>query len=594
VAAHALGSAQDSGWVGLAAGLARAATPGDVLDVVADSAAELLGAHLVNISLLEGDGRWLALVTSRHTTDAVEQEFARYPADAPLPSTDALLSGTPVLLRSVRERDQRYPALVDVAVDHTAFAVLPLRWAGANLGVLGLGWVDPQTFPAEHVERMGVVADLCAAAVDRAQAYARERHTRALAERSAARLAVLNRLIAGLAAVTGVGGAARAVLHLAVPAVGADAGAVSEQRDTDELVVLATAGMAADAGPGAGRVAVSDSPIAADVLRTGAPVFASSRQERDARYPVLAARGVRQGTWVGLPLLLQGAQLGVMALGWDADRDFDTEEREFLSALAVHVALAIERGRAMEASRGIAETLQRALLPPPPPLVPGWRLGACYIPAVEGTRVGGDWYDIFPVGGGRVALVVGDVMGKGVAAAAVMGSLRAAIRAFASQDPEPGHVLDAVDGYLAAFGGQELATCCYVLLDPATGVVQYSNAGHPPPLVLDRTGAPRWLTDALAPLLGVLPPRGRPTAVARVDTTLVLYSDGLVEDRHVPISDGMDALATAVGSADLAAGPGPAAQALAATLTAGHTNTDDVALLLATRDAPGLSRRQRE
>ena len=234
--------------------------------------------------------------------------------------------------------------------------------------------------------------------------------------------------------------------------------------------------------------------------------------------------------------------------------------------------------------------LQRALLPPRPPSPPGWSLGSSYQPAVEGTQVGGDWYDAFELPGGRLGLVIGDVMGNGIHAATVMGSLRAALRGFTTLDPDPARVLTALDGYLTQFGGEETATCLYAVLDVATGELGYASAGHPPALVVAPGQPARWLDGATSQPLGVptLVPEARARATARIapGELLLLYTDGLVEDRATPIADGMERLAQA--AAALAAGPGTrdlnaGAAELIVELSTDHRHADDVATLLVQR-----------
>src|SRR3712207_2299151 len=147
----------------LAVRLAAVATRAEVLDVVAEEVVSSLGAEMVNISVVDDDDpSRLRLIRTRDTPAAVAACFATYPAYGPYPSADALRTGKPVLLRSLAERDARYPALAAVPVDATAFAVLPIRLGDRALGVLGLGWREPQRFTARQIALLETVAQLCA------------------------------------------------------------------------------------------------------------------------------------------------------------------------------------------------------------------------------------------------------------------------------------------------------------------------------------------------------------------------------------------------------------------------------------------------
>lgn len=185
-----------------------------------------------------------------------------------------------------------------------------------------------------------------------------------------------------------------------------------------------------------------------------------------------------------------------MAFGWDQPRQFTTADREFYAGIAHHLALALalDRARLLEGTRSVAETLQRALLPRHVPSVPGWDLATYYRQALDDSQVGGDWHDSFLLPDDRLGLVIGDVMGKGVQAASIMGSARAALRALASLEPDPSLVLHRLDHWLTVFDVPGFVTACYLLLDPATGRGELAAAGHPPALHLTRHGQAHWVT----------------------------------------------------------------------------------------------------
>jgi serine phosphatase RsbU (regulator of sigma subunit) len=191
-----------------------------------------------------------------------------------------------------------------------------------------------------------------------------------------------------------------------------------------------------------------------------------------------------------------------------------------------------ETQEAVRRERAIALMLQRDLMPAAPPKVAGLDIAVRYIPGETGTHAGGDWYDVFELDDGRVGLVVGDITGHGVGAAAAMGQLRIAVLAYALRGQEPAEVVENVDLLLHRLGANDIATMAYVLLDLAAPELVMSSAGHPPPLLVAADGTASLWSDGRGRLVGVSPPaRGRTQGVADypAGSHLVLYTDGLVE-----------------------------------------------------------------
>ena len=227
----------------------------------------------------------------------------------------------------------------------------------------------------------------------------------------------------------------------------------------------------------------------------------------------------------------------------------------------------------------IAETLQRSLLPAALPDIPGIALTARYVPASADMHVGGDWYDVVPLPNGLIGLVIGDVAGHGLQAAATMGQLRMAVRAYALQDPSPVTVLRGVQQLASQLAVSEMTTLIYLVFDPATRQLRFANAGHPPVLVIGN-GTTRYLADGLAPPVGATADLDFPEEVEHLDAgaTLLLYTDGLVERRGESIQDGLDRLSrTAVsnGAGDLDG----LCDHLVASLVDDASVADDVALV---------------
>ena len=292
---------------------------------------------------------------------------------------------------------------------------------------------------------------------------------------------------------------------------------------------------------------------------------------------------MRPRSAIATPLLGSHGPSGVVVLGRGARRPRFTEaDVPVVEELGRRLTVGLANADAFAREHAIAETLQRSLLPDALPQVPGLDLAVRYVPATEGADVGGDWYDAFPVQGGRIGLVTGDVAGHSIASASVMGQVRSILRAYAIDDPDPARVLERANTALARLLPDVLASVVYAVLDPATGDLAYASAGHPPPLITTGAGHVEYLDDTMGIMLGactgtsfttgrrLLPPGAR----------LLLYTDGLIEDRHRDICDGLTILAQTLQRSR----PSSAAQTCAAVhaeLLGTARRHDDVCLLTA-------------
>lgn len=283
---------------------------------------------------------------------------------------------------------------------------------------------------------------------------------------------------------------------------------------------------------------------------------------------------------IAVPLLAAGAQVGAMVFvrgeGWPA---FDDEEATLAIDLAGRAAVALAHARRYEHEHSTAELLQRSLLPRLSDL-PSLEVAAAYVPGTGTLSVGGDFYDVLDLGGGRAGLAVGDVMGHGVAAAAAMGQVRAALRAYVRLGMSPQQALSALDGMVADLPDGMLVTCLYGVYDAPAGVLRVASAGHLAPLLRLPSGEVVPLPAPPGPPLGAGRPRFAETVHAvPPGSVLALFSDGLVEDRFRDLDTGLLHLSTALSRhAD-----GALARAGAAVLHAldrAERPDDDVALLL--------------
>jgi PAS domain S-box-containing protein len=288
-------------------------------------------------------------------------------------------------------------------------------------------------------------------------------------------------------------------------------------------------------------------------------------------------------SWVGLPLLAAGAPLGALRFSFTKPRQITEEERVFLEALAGQCALALERASLFEREHTTAETLQRSLLPDRLPSVPGIILEARYLPVTRNMEIGGDWYDAFRLPDGRLAVATGDVMGKGLTAAAGMGRVRNALRALALTDPRPAAVLAGLDRLFTATElDEQVTTVAYLVLDPVTGEGLAGNAGHLPPLLLSRDAPPRLDTTEAGTPLGWACPRQQYVFRLPPGTTAVLYSDGLVENRRRGLDSGLDELVSVAAQArpGMVEDPARLLEYLVDRMLTGYEQDDDVTVLV--------------
>ncbi|MFH8463033.1 SpoIIE family protein phosphatase [Streptomyces sp. NPDC017991] len=334
-----------------------------------------------------------------------------------------------------------------------------------------------------------------------------------------------------------------------------------------------------------------------ETLTSGRPLFFESMQQLATAYPGIPLDAT-EGSRAFLPLIASGRPVGSCILGFDRPRGFSTEERTVLTALAGLIAHAMEKAQRYDTEAALARGLQQALLPRRLSAHPRVETVGRYLPGTQGMEVGGDWYDVVESGDG-LALVIGDVQGHGVQAAATMGQLRSAVRAFALGDRPPDEVMSGTNHLLIDLDPGLFASCCYIRLDPLTGRARVARAGHPPPLLRFPDGRTHVLEIPGGVVLGVDPHAHYPVTELQLDpgAVLALYTDGLVETPGVDIDEGITALRVALARAGSPAGR-PGGRSLAGvadrlTAKARHVadRPDDIALLLATRrPEPGRDR----
>jgi PAS domain S-box-containing protein len=250
-----------------------------------------------------------------------------------------------------------------------------------------------------------------------------------------------------------------------------------------------------------------------------------------------------------VPIVIEGAEAGVLRIRLRAGRSFSSAERSLMQDAAERAALGIRRAQLHEREHQVAVELQRGLLPKQLPVIAGLELAAHYEAA--GAEVGGDWYDAFALPGGRLGVVLGDVAGRGVPAASSMGQLRSVTRAFALADDgflTPAEMLTRLNRHQLALGQTELFTVVYAIIDPAEGTISWATAGHPPPLVRNAEGWTTYLEGGEG-LMGIEDIVYRDLrAPLEEESIVIFYTDGLIERRGESLDVGLERLADALGS----------------------------------------------
>jgi PAS domain S-box-containing protein len=250
---------------------------------------------------------------------------------------------------------------------------------------------------------------------------------------------------------------------------------------------------------------------------------------------------------ITVPVLVGRQYYGALYFGvGPSGRSYTDRDVVTAGELGSRIASAVANARAYARQRAAAIALQHGLLPGDVPAVEGLEIVWRYEPGTAGTEVGGDWFDVIPLSAGRVALVVGDVMGRGLTAAAVMGQVRSAVRAFAALDLPAAEVLTHLDNLVHTIGtgpDDTLVSCLYAIFEPATGTITVANAGHLPPALQDPDGTVRLLDDPSGIILGTGGHAYTETShPISAGATFVLFTDGLVESPTVDIDEGTQRL----------------------------------------------------
>jgi PAS domain S-box-containing protein len=521
-----------------------------------------------------GLARVLSRATSEITPDVTDDMLVAYAPDEEF-------------LRDLRRLEPRSVIIVPLIARGQAIGAMSLIAAES-----GRRYGDRELALAEEVgRRAGLAIENARLFDDERRARAEAESARAAAESAWDRVARLQALGAALGGALDREEVARVILAEAVSALGIAAGAVAI-RDGGHGVTVASTGYPPAAAAALERFGVGAAAALATAIRSGRPAWI---EHGDPWWPGIEIAGKPAPPGIALPLVVGGTPVGALEIRLPPGRAEALDvDRAFLLAFADQCAQALERAERYEAEHRVALTLQRSLLPAPPASIERAEVALRYLPRGEGLEAGGDWYDVIALPGGRVGVAVGDVVGRGVEAAAIMGQLQSALRALALLGDGPSEVLTRLGRFAATLPQAVMTTVAYCVLDPASGELRHARAGHPPPLVMRRSGAVERLDGRGGVPLGTLEGFRYEEAAALLgpEEALILYSDGLVERRGEVIDEGLVRLSRAVEAVPDASAEETCDRILSSAFGT-RPPADDVALLVLRRTGHHAALRRR-
>jgi serine phosphatase RsbU (regulator of sigma subunit)/anti-sigma regulatory factor (Ser/Thr protein kinase) len=548
-----------------------------VTDAATDLTAAAFGAFFHNVVDARGESYMLYALSG-----VPAESFAGYPMPrntevfGPTFAGDGTVRLDDVTVDPRYGRNPPHHGLPEGHLPVRSYLAVPVRSArGEVLGGLFFGHPEPARFTDVDERLAEGIAAHAAVAIDNARLFEAQRQSRELAERAQGRLALLADASRVLASSLDVDPILGELTAMVVPTM-ADECVVFLAGDDGRLCPLG-------ADPDERPVAVADtaSPVARS-FGTGQSILLGPPTGEPATTNGAGPDRPPEGpSSIVVPLAGREGPVGVIALRSSAgsNRVLTLDDAALVEELGRRAAVAVEHARLYASQRSAAETLQRSLLPEVLPEIPGVEIASRYLPGGPDVDVGGDWYDVLALPDGRLALVMGDVVGRGVPAASLMGQLRNGLRAYIVEGRSPSQVLVLLNRLLRDVGTtHQMATLVVMVLDPETGELRYANAGHPPPLV-ENDGLTQFLEDAVGVPLGAIGHAEYSEAAYGLTpgSTLILYTDGLVEDRSMPLDVGFDRLRASLrtGPDDLDA----MCEHLAACVSGAESAQDDVAIL---------------
>ena len=535
--------------------LARESTREKVIHVLLGQMVGALGAQAGAVGLVSDDD--VVITDSTGYSPEGLEGWSRFPVAADLPMSLSIRTGAALWMTSTHELTERFPALADAHVRFEALAILPLAIGESPFGVVSLSFTESRNFDPEERAFLLAASQQAAYALNRAQMYEAER----LAGERQKFLAEAGELL------TSSLDPETSLERLASLAVGHIADwcgieMVDERGDLHSVVV-------AHADPGKVDLARSlrerypvdprsDTGVP-NVIRTGTTelypevseemLVAAAEDDEHLRY--LRELGLRSAMIV--PLRARGRVFGAITfVASSPERRYDDGDVELAEDLARRAALAVDNAMLFHREHEAAVVLQRSLLPDSVPTShQGIEFDVRYRPAGPGVAVGGDWYDIVLLDDGSVSLTIGDVAGRGLTAASVMGRIRPALRAYVLDGHGPAEALERLDRLMKEAPSPEMTTLFHLHFDPAAGSGRYVRAGHPPALLRLPDGSIEQLTGPGTPPLGILEDveyREHEVEIP-AGSLLLMYTDGLIERRDTTLSRELDRLKALVSDA---------------------------------------------
>jgi GAF domain-containing protein/anti-sigma regulatory factor (Ser/Thr protein kinase) len=565
-----------------------------VTDVATELTSAQFGAFFYNVSDDSGDSYLLYSLSG-----APPEAFAGFPMPRATSVFRPTFSGEGVVRLDDVTADHRYghnPPYRGMPPGHLpvrSYLAVPVVSRGTAIGGLFFGHPEVGRF-TEADERIALgIAAHAAVAVNNARLYEAERRAREHEQRARERLAIVadsGRCL--LSSSLDLDAAMKALARLVVPRLAdgcsidlIDGGGTVRQAAAVTRDHQATDGISANT---AGSFDLEDHghPAVRAFDKGEAGLLESGSADLDRLAGALNPCGsssAQEAPTSALVVPLPGREriLGVMTLVThrSSGRHLGSDDLDLADVLARRAAIAADQAALFAAQQEAAETLQHSLLPERLPFVAGMEMAARYLPGGAGVEVGGDWYDVITFPDGTVGLAMGDVVGKGVPAASLMGQLRNGLRACARDGRPPGEVLNVLNDLLVeSDNGGHMATLVFGVFDPATGELTFVNAGHPPPLLREPDGTVTFVEGTSGIPLGALPDTRYTATTVTIEpgSTLLLYTDGLVERRDLPLDEGLERLRSCVvDDRDCEA----LCDAVLARCSTGYGGRDDVALL---------------
>jgi len=557
----------------ITASLSLAATAADVSTTCLEHALAAVGAEAGFVVLSKPGVRVVELVASSGYSDVELENWRGRSLDSDVPFSRAIASGEAVWALTPDE----LAAFEEYVMDggDAGWVSLPLRTGSGTGGALHLSFRKARMLSDGERRWLQTVVSQCAQALERSRLFDQEQLLRRRSER-------LQSMTAALSNALTRSDVADVVVEQFAGAVGADGVALAVVAEERHLVqALAWRGYADGVVEPWLELSLDEATPANRAIRRRVSSFYETLADLAREFPPLVGKFAATGhaTFLFVPLVVGRRANGLLVVSWDEPHSLVPDERRLLESLAGQAAQALARATHLETEQTIAETLQRSVLPATLPRIEGAQLAARYLPGTAELDVGGDWFDAIKLPDGRLGLVVGDVVGKGVEAAAAMAQLRNGLRAFSLDRLKPSSALARLNRLAGEPLETTFATLTYAVIDPETRICRLSSAGHPPPVVAFADGRVELLEGGRGLPLGVAPDtRYRQMAVELpLGSILLLYSDGLVERRGRSIDEGLERLRAAV--ADGPRNPEQLVEHVVDRMVGSTERADDIALL---------------